>query len=503
MGVVHAQIYIGYDYRGSGGSAEFSLTGQGVFYAGDAFGPAYGIAVSGSDVFVTGGGYVTETSMDSGGVTVNGQLITDTGGPTGISIVGSDIYLANTGNGTIGEYTLGASPGTIASSSVSYISGLSAPTSIAISGSDLFVANDGTGYGNSGSISEYNISGSTPTLINQNLITGLDNPEDITISGQNLFVANQAYVSPITGAATANSGSIGEYALGTTAGTINSSASNASLVSNLANPLGVAVAGSNLYVLSGGSGSTYGGVDLYTLGSTQGTATLTTPSLVSQHTYSPLSLALGDQTPPATPTATTTYVATGTSYSNVAPVTANGGYGTTATLAGGTASSNNNVVVAFNAASYKNIASDAVTVSGMASLGTTPAGATHTDEFVLKLTFDTNAANQLGGASVQNILWFNPTTGLWVNAVDGNSDGGAGATFVLGAYNSITDDNLSYYGVDTTDGYAWAVLDHNSTFGVGNASFQPEEAPEPSAWALLLGGVVLLVIGKIRKLVTT
>ena len=165
------------------------------------------------------------------------------------------------------------------------------------------------------------------------------------------------------------------------------------------------------------------------------------------------------------------------------------------------------VSVTFNGTgNFTNIASNAVTVSGMANLGTTPAGAKQTDQFVLEVSINASAASQItGGAGALALLWYNPVTGQWINAVLGNSDSGAGASGetlaqMSGAYNASTDFNLSYYGVDVADGYAWAVLDHNSEFGVGNPNDPPLAVPEPSTWMMLISGLCLLAfIPRLRR----
>ena len=64
----------------------------------------------------------------------------------------------------------------------SLVSGLSYPWDIVASGSDLFVANGGAG-----TVGEYTTSGAT---VNASLISGLDNPNCLAVSGSNLFVTD-------------------------------------------------------------------------------------------------------------------------------------------------------------------------------------------------------------------------------------------------------------------------------------------------------------------------
>jgi hypothetical protein len=96
-----------------------------------------------------------------------------------------------------------------------------------------------------GTIRKYTTSG---TLVNASLITGLYGPWGIAISGNDLFVANGG----------GESSTIGEY---TTSG----ATLNASLVSGLDNPTGLATDGNYLYVTCWSSGN----VGIYT---TSGTA---------------------------------------------------------------------------------------------------------------------------------------------------------------------------------------------------------------------------------------
>ena len=68
-----------------------------------------------------------------------------------------------------------------------------------------------------------------------------------------------------------------------------------------------------------------------------------------------------------------------------------------------------------------------------------------------------------------------------------SSNGGWNRTNMLGAY-----------GVDTVNDQVWAVIDHNSTFGVA-LDGQVVLVPEPSTYALFGLGALLLVIAARRK----
>src|SRR5208283_2700526 len=91
---------------------------------------------------------------------------------------------------------------------------------------DIYVTNEGNGQ-YTGTIGEYTNSGA---VINASLVSGLGEPIGIAVSGPNLFVANRY------------AGTIGEY--NATTGAV----VNASLVSGLSEPYGIAVSGSNLFV---------------------------------------------------------------------------------------------------------------------------------------------------------------------------------------------------------------------------------------------------------------
>jgi len=104
-------------------------------------------------------------------------------------------------------------------------------------GGTLFETNYAGDGSGSGTIGEYTTSG---TPVNASLITGLTGPSGIAVSGSNLFVVNGNFGN--------NQGTIGEY---TTSGTTVS----ASLITGLNSPFGIAVAGSNLFVTNNAIGT--------------------------------------------------------------------------------------------------------------------------------------------------------------------------------------------------------------------------------------------------------
>jgi hypothetical protein len=116
---------------------------------------------------------------------------------------------------------------------------------------------------------------------------------------------------------------------------------------------------------------------------------------------------------------------------------------------------------------------------------------TGTDKFVLELSYD--PATITGDPSDLLLMWLNPNTQSWMNVVDGNSDGGASSQAISGAYDSANDFVLGDYGVDTTNHEVWAVIDHNSTFAVGDV------VPEPGAWTALASGLGVLILWRRRR----
>src|ERR1700728_2419875 len=139
-----------------------------------------------------------------------------------IDLTQAQIFVANQGNNTVGEYnsTTGAA---INSAFVS--SGLVYPYCLAVSGNDLFVATDSDNT----TVGEYNAT--TGSVINASFITGLSESDSFAISGNALYVSNFG------------SNQIAEYNA-TTGATI-----NASLVS-VNSPSGIAISVYDLFVES-------------------------------------------------------------------------------------------------------------------------------------------------------------------------------------------------------------------------------------------------------------
>ena len=169
----------------------------------------------------------------------------------------------------------------------------------------------------------------------------------------------------------------------------------------------------------------------------------------------------------------------GVGYNNVGGVTSGSGLGTDAHLLGGVAGSNQNVVQSFSS-NIQGLASDVLHLSGTAP-----------DTIVLSMGYDKATAIALFGSEANAFLgWLDPNDNTWKNSVLGNT--GGTPTFVNGAFDINTDFVLGYYGVDTASSQVWAVINHNSTFGVMGPV--PVPVPEPSGALLtaLTGMAVLL-----------
>lgn len=125
--------------------------------------------------------------------------------------------------------------------------------------------------------------------------------------------------------------------------------------------------------------------------------------------------------------------------------------------------------------------------------GGTPVGdvvsftGTGDDTFVLQMTFSANdlATAGLAPGSAVNLFWLNPVTNTWTLAVNGNA-GGTPSSFNSPYSASLFSlGNYGYFYNPDGSGGAWAVINHNSLFGIGNATVG---IPEPSTTAFVLAG---------------
>ena len=232
------------EYTTSGDTVNPSLVSR--------LGDPYGIVVSGSNMFVSGGLYGTigEYNATTGAV-VNANLVSGLADAASIAVSGSNLFVSNMYAGTIGEYN--ATTGAVVNANL--ITGLSDPQGMVVSGSDLFVDNWTTG-----TIGEYTLSGA---VVNASLFrlqpgngNGQGNCFGIVQSGTNLFVTDYGR------------GTIGEY---TTSG----DTVNPSLISGLNLPLSLGISGSDLFVV------TYDANHIATIGEYTTSGDTVNPSLVS------------------------------------------------------------------------------------------------------------------------------------------------------------------------------------------------------------------------------
>jgi flagellar basal body rod protein FlgG len=205
--------------------------------------------------------YVVNTSGNSigeyglNGVPINSALVTGLNHPQGITVIGNDMFVVNQYSGSVAEYT---TSGSLVNGSL-ISSGLNNPWGLSSSGGNLYVANQATSV-----IDEYNTSGS---LLNAVTTTGT--PPDSAESGGDIFIP-----SPVSGVSEYNSsgtlvnsfptapsifdmailgndifipsnvnGTIGEY-------TLSGQVINATLITGLDAPEGLAITGNDLYVVN-------------------------------------------------------------------------------------------------------------------------------------------------------------------------------------------------------------------------------------------------------------
>jgi hypothetical protein len=177
-------------------------------------------------------------------------------------------------------------------------------------------------------------------------------------------------------------------------------------------------------------------------------------------------------------------------------LTNSGGNGTNATILAGTSDGTTTSISFGGTNSAPNDASRVADVTDV----TTGTGA-----FVLQLSYnDVQAALLPGGPTSLFLAWHATPSASWINAILGNTGNTSYAALgFFGSYAQFLATNglgaaalstfMGAYGVDVTNKTVWAVLNHNSSFSV---------VPEPSTYAMLVGGLFLvgLVIRRKRKI---
>ena len=159
---------------------------------------------------------------------------------------GEDLWVANGGSGTIGEYN--ATTGAVINAAL--ISGLNEPTAIVVSGGNLWVANYsggiqlGLGNYEGGSIGEYNAT--TGAAVNADLVDYTGSLQGMAMSGGTLWVtgidsdvvgSNQGFIE---GYDATDGGSIGIRS--------NDGFDVPAIIVGLNNPTSIAVSGGDLWV---------------------------------------------------------------------------------------------------------------------------------------------------------------------------------------------------------------------------------------------------------------
>ena len=133
--------------------------------------------------------------------------------------------------------------------------------------------------------------------------------------------------------------------------------------------------------------------------------------------------------------------------------------GTPGSLTALTKKMNNDVNTGWEPAESR-LASDILDLSGMSK----SLGSTKTDEYVLSVSYHQTPPSGFNTNGTFGLLTRN-ANGQWVKAVGQNL--GASQKFVLGAWNSSY--TLGTYGVDPATHTAWAVLNYNGDFAVGQS----------------------------------
>jgi len=211
LAVTSTDVY--YTDNNNGVVGDYSTATMGLNSSLIAISEPTGIAVSSPLIYVASDADNTVKEYDTGGTPLSTSFITGLNGPRQIALSpsGTLLFVANNGNGTVGEYS--ATTGSPVSPML--LSGLNGVTSVAVSpnGLDLYVGTDGNS-----TVGEYSIATGMPVIAS--LITGVV-PEYLQVFGSSLYVDDF-------------SGNIDQFSL-------SGPALNVPLISNLNDPLSFGV----------------------------------------------------------------------------------------------------------------------------------------------------------------------------------------------------------------------------------------------------------------------
>jgi DNA-binding beta-propeller fold protein YncE len=189
--------------------------------------------------------YVTQASASIGivseydattGKAINTNLITGLNSPSALAVSDTELFVATFEDNQVGKYN--ATTGTAINAHL--ITGLQGPfvgLALNTSGRRLFVANNGVAPGSGRTVGKYNAT--TGAAIDASFITGLNGPNGLAVMGPTplfsdpaLFVANSNFTSGIVGKYDAKTGI----------------ELNASFITRLHGPAGLALLGNTLFV---------------------------------------------------------------------------------------------------------------------------------------------------------------------------------------------------------------------------------------------------------------
>ena len=421
-----------------------------------------GLVLTGATTFSSGSNTLSGSETASGGVTVS----------TGASLANSATVTGGaTINGTLTGTGSFSAASTLGGGTINLTSGGSFGSTLGVTGTSAW-----NGAGSvTGAVNE---TGGTFTIgsgANLNATGGLNVSGSATLAGSGTVTGNVSYSS--TGTSTYN---------GVIAG-----AGKTLAVSNGSLTLG----GTNTY--GGGTTLTAGTLVLASnsaAGNSAAAVTLSGSSAATLQINSGVTIANNITVSDANATITRQVAASGNYSVGTGGTLASslGGTNTAASILAGTNSSGSldTITLSFQNTSGANNdtirTSDVFILSGVHNLG-----GNQTDLFVLELNASTVAPGNFIG-------WIN-SSNSWVNAVSGNTgnnatvpqQGYAGAfSSFQTTYGSTLSNYVGAYGVDVGNGNVWAVLNHNSDFGV---------VPEPATWGLLAFSLTTVMVLRRRR----